>query len=674
MKISLNWLKDYVSFKLTKDELVYRLTMLGLEVEKVHQVKNDTLFELEITPNRPDCLNIIGIAREISAGLNIPLQEPILKKNIKVTNKSLVNIQDKLGCRRYVGIHIENVQIEPSANLIKNRLTALGSRLINNVVDITNFCLMEMGQPLHAFDYDKLAGGKIIVRRAQKGEKIVTLDGVTRELDEHILIIADSKKPVAIAGIMGGKETEVTHETKNVFLESAWFDPILIRRASRRLGLSSDSSYRFERRVDIQGVEKGALRASNLISTLAKGKMTAFSDVCFEKNKKAPVINFSMDDVNAYLGSNIKAGQCRNIFTKLGCKVATTKNGFKVAPPSFRHDLQSSVDLVEEISRVIGFDQLPESLPQIKITSAVSSPRYTFKNTLRKDLAALGLSEIVTYTMYNRRVLEKSNLSHLSGTKIKNPLSSDQEIMRPSLFPSMLDIVLSNFNKGQKNLKLYELGKNYCEGKEKEFISILMTGVRSIDWRLEKKAEIGFFDIKGVVEGLMQKLNGQEISVKEMENPIFAESESIMLFQDDQVIGVLGRIKEDILQDWDIKSNKVYYGELEVEILHSLYKTKKVFQSIIDFPSVQRDISLAVKEDVKFSRIKDIAKRLGSPILNSITFNEEYLGEKILEGYRGVIFSLNYQSTERTLKEDEVNAVHETISQALINDLQAIKR
>ncbi len=674
MKISLNWLKDYVSFKLTKDELMYRLTMLGLEVEKVHSVGSDTVFELEITPNRPDCLNVIGIAREISAGLNVPLKEPMVKKIPKIFKKCSITIQDKSGCRRYVGMIIENVQIASSANFIKERLLSIGSRLINNVVDATNFCLMEMGQPLHAFDLDKLSGRRIIVRRAKKGEKIVTIDGVERELDENILVIADAQKPVAIAGIMGGKETEVTNETKNILLESAWFDPILIRRGSRRLGLSSDSSYRFERGVDIQGVEKGSLRAADLILTSAKGKRSAFSDVSLEKTRKLTAIHFSVNDLNAYLGSSIKMTQCRNIFTKLGCKTTATKNTLKVTPPSFRPDLQNNIDLIEEIARVVGFDQLPESLPQIKMTSALSSQSYTFKNVLRENLTALGLSETITYTMYNRRALEKSNLNHLSGTKIKNPLSSDQEIMRPSLLPSMLEIVLSNFNKGQKDLKLYELGKHYINGKEKDILAVLMTGVRALDWRLEKKPEINFFDMKGVVEGLMQKLNGQKMSVMDEESPVFVEGESITMSQDSKNIGVLGRIKEDILQHWDIKSNKVYYAELEIDYLRNLYNSKRKYQSIVEFPSVQRDISLAVKEDIKFSQIKDIAQKLGSTILSSINFSEEYLGDKIPSGYRGLVFSLTYQSPERTLKEEEVNAVHEAINQALVKDLQVIKR
>ncbi len=674
MKLSLNWLKDYVPVKLSNDELVHRLTMLGLEVEKVHSVGNDTVFELEITPNRPDCLNVIGIAREVSAGLNVNLKSPLLKKTSKISKKTAIQILDKQACRRYIGTIIENVQIASSPSTIKDRLNSIGSRLINNVVDVTNFCLMEIGQPLHAFDYDKLVGGKIIVRRAKKGEKIITIDGVTRELDESILVIADDVKPVAIAGIMGGKETEVTNDTKNILLESAWFDPILIRRASRKLGLSSDSSYRFERGVDYEGVERGLQRATQLILSTTQGKITAYADVALEKGKKPATIVFDLTSLNDALGSNIQAKQCRNILTKLGCTVIGTTSILRVTPPSFRNDLKTPVDLIEEIARVVSFDKLPESLPLIKLTPTVSGSQYKFKKLLRNCLTSLGLSETITFTMYNRRALEKSNLGSLAGTKIKNPLSADQEIMRPSLLPSLLNVVLNNFNQGQKDLQLFEIGKTYISGKEKEMIAVIMVGSKSNDWRLEKKQGVSFYDVKGVAEGIVNKLNDGNIDIREVENSIFENDESGELLQEGKPFGILGKVKSDVLQKWDIKSTKVFYAELYIDELRSLYKEKRSFQSIVEFPSVHRDISLAVKDDIKFAQIKAISTKLGSNILNSVTFTEEYLGDKIPVGYRGVVFSLNYQSPERTLKEDEVNSVHETISQALIKDLQAIKR
>lgn len=674
MKLSVNWLKDYVSFKLKQDELIHQLTMLGLEVEKTHSVGNDTVFELEITPNRPDCLNVIGIAREVSAGLNVSLKEPVIKKFSKPSAKCLIDIQDKQGCRRYIGTVIENVQISSSPAFIKDRLQAIGSRLINNVVDVTNFCLMEQGQPLHAFDLDKLQGKKIIVRRAKKGEKILTIDGVERELDESILVIADEKKPVAIAGIMGGKETEVTDQTKNILLESAWFDPILIRRAARKLSLSSDSSYRFERGVDYDGVEKTSLRATDLILSYAKGEVSSYNDVSLEKPKKSATISLSVAELNAYLGSEIKTAQCKNILTKLGCQVTTAKDILKVAPPTFRNDLKKNVDLVEEIARVVGFDELPENLPQIKITSVISSPVYKFKNLLRQSLVALGLSETITFTMYPRRVLERSNLTGLNADRLKNPLSLDQEIMRPSILPSLLNVALNNFNNGQKELKLFEIGKTYMKGKEKEFIALMLTGTRTNDWRLEKKAVINFFDMKGVVQALVTKISEEEISVASVNNIIFEDEESVEVSVSGKQVGILGRLKEDVLQKWDIKTDHVFYAEIDIEALRSLYKEKKTFKSIPEYPSVQRDISLAIKEDIKFSQVKDIARRLGKDILTSIQFREEYLGDKIGSGQRGIVFSLNYQSASRTLKEEEVASVHEAITQALIKDLQAVRR
>src|SRR3989338_8110711 len=275
MKISYNWLKDYVAVGADAEKLAQRLTMAGLEVEKIENINGDMVFELEITPNRPDCLNHLGIAREVSAIFNKPLKSPKIKAPQSPKIKTDITISDKNDCSRYIGTVIENVRVKETPPWIKERLTAIGIRTINSVVDITNLVLMETGQPLHAFDYDKLAGGKIIVRRAKEGEVITTIDGAERKLHSSILVIADAKKPVAIAGIMGGKDTEVTEMTKNILLESACFDPILIRRAARALGLFSDSSYRFERGVDLDGVNSGSARATDLILELAGGSVTA---------------------------------------------------------------------------------------------------------------------------------------------------------------------------------------------------------------------------------------------------------------------------------------------------------------------------------------------------------------------------------------------------------------
>ena len=437
MKANLSWLKDYVTPGISADKLAYRLTMAGLEVEGVSKVSGDFVFEMEVTPNRADCLSIIGIAREISAILNKKCDYPRPKKSKLPTKKCDIQVLDKTGCSKYMGTVIENITVEKPSLWMKKRLEPLGLRSINNIVDITNFCLIELGQPLHAFDYDKLEGGKIIVRRAKKGEKIVTIDGVTRDLDPSILIIADAKKPVAIAGIMGGKEAEVSAKTKNILLEAAHFDPILIRRASRKLGLSSDSSYRFERGVDCESVELGSERAIHFILNESKGQITKYARVVSKQKKIKKIISVSLSRINAYLGTTLKISQVKNTLAKLGCKVTGSSKTqlLKVEVPTFRPDIKEDVDIIEEVARVIGYDNLPMTLPTVKVNKMVNLPKRKTRDNLRQALVAQGLNEILTYSLINFDHFQKSNQENLKGIKIKNPLSKDQEWLRPSLLP-----------------------------------------------------------------------------------------------------------------------------------------------------------------------------------------------------------------------------------------------
>ena len=380
MKLSLHWLKDYVNVSASPDQLAHRLTMAGLEVEKISDVNGQKVFELEITPNRPDCLNIVGLAREVSVIYGKALKFPKAKKFIVPKKKSDVTIADKDLCGRYIGIVIRNVKVGASPQWLKERIESVGMRSINNIVDIANFCLMELGQPLHAFDLDKLDGHKIIVRRAKSGEALFTIDGDEPKLDPSVMVIADDKRPAAIAGIMGGKDTEVSSSTKNILLESAYFDQGAIRRAGRKLGLSSDSSYRFERGVDRDMVLGGALRAAALILELAGGSVDAYADI-FPNAKKIQrkAVNVSLAGINALLGAEVSLKRCKFIMEKLGCKVSGSKSALKVIPPVFRGDLKAEADIAEEVARVIGFDELPFSIPSIKMSNITTASSWKCK-------------------------------------------------------------------------------------------------------------------------------------------------------------------------------------------------------------------------------------------------------------------------------------------------------
>ncbi|MDD3374164.1 MAG: phenylalanine--tRNA ligase subunit beta [Candidatus Omnitrophica bacterium] len=677
MKINLNWIKDYIDIPNKVDELAHKLTLSGQEVEKIEKINGDTVFELEVTPNRPDCLSFIGLAREFSAILNKNLKKPKIKKIKFLNNKCDITIEDKKDCSRYIGAILTGVKIAQSPLGMQKNLKTIGLRPINNIVDVTNFCLMETGQPMHAFDYDKLKGNKVVVRRAKKGEKIIAIDDVVYDLDPSILVIADEKKPVAIAGIMGGKEAEVTKETKNILLESAYFDPILIRRASRNLALRSDSSYRFERGVDVNVVEAGIKRAVNLIQDLAGGVAFSQKDVYPGKSKKIQKkIDVTTDQINSLLGANLPTTRIKNILKKLECSVSEKKkNCLEVAPPSFRSDITKDVDVIEEIARVVGFDNLPLKMPEIKAQNIVGSQKWIFKKDLSQALTGQGLDEIISYTMVGEKTIENANISFDKEIiQNQNPLTEDQVFMRTDSLPSILNIVSLNIKRGQKNLKLFELGKIYPASGEKDILSIVMTGDRSKDWRSLKKEKIDFYDIKGTVENVLGYFLKEEGCFEKAEICYCQKGQSAEVVFKGKKIGFLGKIDEGVLNRWDIKYQDVFFAQIETSSIFKASQKIEKYKAVCEYPCVVRDISLSLQENISYQKIKDVILRDNEPLLLEVDFVEQYLGEKLEKGHRGVTISLTYQSFQKTLTEQEVQEVHGNICQRIIADLQAIKR
>ena len=677
MKLSINWLKDYISLKTDTDTLVHRLTMAGLEVEQVEKTNNDTVLDMEVTPNRPDCLNMLGLAREAAAIFNKKVLFPKVRKIKFPSKKCSITIEDRDGCGCYIGTVVEAVRIEPAFKAIQSRLTSIGIRSINNVVDITNFCLIETGQPMHAFDYDKLAGSKVIVRRAKKGEKIVTIDEEERELDPSMLIIADEKKPVAIAGVMGGKETEVTSRTKNILLESAYFDPILIRRTSRKLGLSTDSSYRFERGVDFPMVEQGAARALEMILDHAGGNIVQHNKAIAQAKKSSgKTIGLKHKEVESFLGANVAPAQIKNTLKTLGFKVSEKKKGiYSIVPPSFRGDVAIGADIIEEVARIIGYDNLPLDLPTIQPVNVPANPAIQKRKKVREAMIAQGFKEMVTYAMVSKKDLSRSLQENIAKVDVINPLNQDLSIMRPSLLPSLLSRTGFNINRGQIDLKCFELGKVYLPSGEKEVLSIIWTGRQQNDWRKTTKPSVDFYDIKGAAAQALESLGVYDMELTDAEKPFFDDACSAGLAHKGKEIGCCGKIKKEILLQWDIKrGGDVYFAEIEIESLLKQESLLKKYSKVPEFPLVVRDISIAVDKTVVYEDVVAIVKENGGDILQGVDFIEEYLGEKIEKGQKGLVFSLSYQSKNRTLKEEEVSSVHEAITSAIIEKLQATRR
>ena len=681
MKLSLNWLTQYIDHGLTADELSFRLTMAGLEVERVEKVGADTVFEIEVTPNRPDALCMLGLAREVSAIVDRDLNVPARGAYADPAAVD-ITIDNPADCARYIGTRIDGVSVRPFPADKSLFLQAFGNKPIANIVDITNFVLFEFGQPLHAFDFDKLEGGKIIVRRAKKGEKIITLDEVERTLDESILVIADARKPVAIAGIMGGRDTGVTASTKRILLESASFDLGMIRRASRKLGLTSDSCYRFERGIAWKTIEAASNRATDLILELAGGVVTGRRDAV----AKAPAlkqveVSVSLSDIQKLLGAPLDLKRAEKILKRLGCVVAATVDTITVVAPHFRNDIQIKEDVIEEVARIVGYDNLPMSLPQVPaVNIAVDQEKETFNSRLAENFVGLGYNQVVTYALVGGAALARTKYQG-PVIKLQNAMSAEQELMRPTALPNMLIVAAANMNRGQRDLKLFEIGKRYLPcGDTLDFtqgerwtLSVLVSGKREADWRSVKRLPLDLFDIKGAVEEALGRLRVKGCVFTSAEDPAFELGQAAAVNIDGKPAGKAGKVADDILASFDIKKAAVYFAEIDIELARDVVIPRPKFALIEEFPAMVRDISLAVK-DVSFEAIKALCLANGQGLLKRIDFVELYSGDKLEAGFKGYVLSLMYQSSERTLTDVEVNGLHENIAARLVEALGVKRR
>lgn len=673
MKISYNWLKDYVQIKLKPPALAEKLTMAGLEVVSWEEKMGDWIFEIEITSNRPDWLSAIGIAREVAAITGAKLKLPKLSSigyRLSSIDDFEISIQDKKSCPFYSASLIKDVKVTSSPDWLKQKLEAIGLRPVNNIVDITNFCLMETGQPLHAFDSDKISANTIIVRRAKQGETIVTIDGMERKLNPGILVIADAKKPIAIAGIMGGIETEVTEKTKNILLESAYFAPTLIRRASRILGISSESSYRFERNADIENVLPSAKRAVNLIQDLAKGKLIS---ICAQPQKPPKPnprkISLCVDSVENLLGIKITPQKIKSILSSLQFKLTAKKNSFIVRAPSFRQDIQEEADLIEEIARIFGFEKVPQTLAPVKIFSVKKDSQALLKDFSRQFFISSGFNEIISLNLISRGALLKTNLNYQNLAAIENPLSKEQEILAPSLIPGLLNAVKNNLNHNLRDLKLFEVGKNYLADKEFASLAAVICGEKYANWLRASLEKSSFFDLKGAIAAFLERMGISGFEFEIAASAAFKNCASIKI--KDEEIGILGEISDEVLLNWEIKQKGIFLSEINLEKVSQFFKLEKKFTALASFPSVKRDISLVIKDEIPSDAVFKTARQSAGDLLRDLRLVELYSGGQVPAGFKGMTISLEYQSKQRTLTDSEVNLIHDKLCMAFKEKLQA---
>jgi phenylalanyl-tRNA synthetase beta chain len=675
MKLSYNWIKDYVKIKAGAEELAEKLTMTGSEVGAIEKFRDDFVMELEITSNRPDCLNMLGLAREAAAifgsRVESPLQENPKQPDARGKEGALkFEIKDPEMCPRYTARIIKDVKVGESSGKIRERIESMGLRLVNNVVDITNFCLMESGQPLHAFDLDKIKGSKIEVRKAKKGERIVTLDGEERELDPGILVIADAEKPIAIAGVMGGKNTEVTLNTRNILLESAYFDPLSVRRTSRELGLSSDSSYRFERGVDKGAVVPSSVRAAELILGSARGVLGEFYDSGSygEENKEV-----RMDILRAgnILGVVLDEKETATLLERLGMKVRSAEKGvITVAVPSFREDIHREIDLVEEVARIYGYHKVPDTVPvSAPWTEKKSFNRQVLEKTKRL-LCSMGLSEIMTYSMISEKAARNFPALVKDEIKIKNPLSAEQEMLTPHLVDGMLKSIAWNINRGNKDIMFFEAGKSYRRSGEKGkfiepyVISIGMTGVVSRNWK-EGELKSDVYRLKGVVENMASRLRIElNFAAKKIDG--FKNSAKITIKGKES--GFFGEVSRGRLDLYGINQD-VFVAEIDLSEIFSNAVLKGSYCPVQRFPSSFRDVSVLCEKTVTAARIKETAASAGIGIVERIEITDMYEGKQIPDDKKSVTLSVTYGLPDRTLTDQEIEDAHSEIKKTLSSKL-----
>ena len=661
MKVSYNWLKEFVDITETPQQLGTRLTNLGLAVDTLESDSSDSVFELDVATNRPDCLSHFGVAREIAAAYGTALKPPnfeLHEGEKRAREVFSISIVDSDLCPRYCGRYVAGVRIGPSPQWLRDRLEALGVRSINNVADVTNYVMMELGQPLHAFDADLLEGQTIIVRRAELDEKIITLDGIERELNPSELVIADAHRSVALAGVMGGAETEISASTKNVLLESANFDPLSIRKTSRALGLSSEASYRFERGADVEMARYACDRAAALIQAVAGG--TVYREVIdvYPRPRKPVAVNLRRYRIEAFLGASVPDATVEQIFRRLGFKVNNTHEGWNVEVPAHRIDITREEDLLDEIARHYGFDKFPSTLPE---WSGYGSPLATeaAERLLRNQLAALGYSETIPL-VFGDASKEQRFRPNVQPVQLLNPMAEDEAILRTSQVPSMLRTIEWNLNRGIRHMQLYELGKIYRYGGENRSLILAATGVLRPKTVHEPECEFDFFDLKSDVEAILERFN---IQLKSSGNSVPAYYHPGRSFRKGDC-AIFGELHPDYAEEYKFR-HRVYIAEIDVEMLLTS-NDRRIIEAIPKFPSIRRDFSLLLSKSTRYVDVEHAVRSVEIPELVRIEPFDRLETGPFADSKYALAISVTYQSSERTLTDHEVD----NFDKAILNSLR----
>ncbi|MFA5320045.1 MAG: phenylalanine--tRNA ligase subunit beta [Candidatus Omnitrophota bacterium] len=673
MKFSYNWLKDFVDIKADAEALAQKLTMAGHEVGSVEPLDGDFILEAEITSNRADCFCMSGMAREAAAVLGGKFKAPAgffkdMPKISKVSAGFSVSLDSAVDCPLYTATLIKGVKVGPSPEWLRRRLESIGCRSINNLVDITNYALFEWGAPLHAFDLDKLSGGRVNVRRARQGETLVTIDGKKNILTPEILVIADAGRPVAAAGIMGGAESEVSGSTVNVLLEGAIFDPVLVRKGRQLMAAQTEASYRFERGVDAERVRASVERALMLILSICGGS----AEVRVQKGAKIPrrkQVRFSLSRAETLLNIKLPRKLASKILSGLGFTVgksASDPDILTVEVPLYRKDVQQQADLEEEIARIYGYDRIPSVQPPV-VSGLSGLTAWQCVLEIKNLLSGQGFNETVTYSLVDRRSLEFPAEKPGEAIEILNPLSREQEVLRTSVMPGLLRCLAYNLNQKQEELRLFEIADIYyrtasAARNEERVLALAVCGTRRyFNGETFREDSLGPLHIKGVLEMLFAWAGLRDCSFRQ-----HSVGMDISVYAGKERLGEIIIPNKKQAAAADIKNRIVVLAEIKLEpVLRARLSLQKKFRKLPLYPAIIRDISLSLREEIPLREIFTVAVQSGGVLLKEVKLTDIYKGEQISPGHKGLTVSCVYRSEEKTLTEEEIAPVHAGIVDAL---------
>ncbi len=638
----------------------------------IAEIYGDTIFDISLTPNLGHCANVIGVARELAAMTGKQLKHPAVELQEDagpVEDAAAVQINDYTKCPRYACRVIKGVKVGPSPEWLQKKLIACDQRPVNNVVDATNYVLMEMGHPLHAFDYDLLEEGRIVVRTANEGETFITLDEKERKLTADDLLICDGKKPVAIAGVMGGLNSEVHDGTVNVLLESAYFEATGIRRTSKRLGLQTEASRRFERGSDPNQVLLALDRASALIQEISGGGICRGVIDVKEREFPEKVVQCRLPRVNAVLGTKLGMSEVENIFTLLGFGVDWDgKEIFSVTIPTYRVDINIEVDLIEEVARIYGFDNIPKPPARLTSSTMPHAPIFLFEKEIRRRLMAEGLQELLTCDLIGPSMLEAMEgpvMDPENVVKVLNPVSIEQSVLRTSLLPGLLQVAKHNYDNECRNISGFEIGRiHFKEGdqyKEQSMAAVLLMGKRHPGHWERKNDEVDFFDLKGMIESLLVETGVAGYEVQNRELHFFHPGRQCSVHIGGQEIGSLGEIHPAILRRLDLPA-RIYYAEIDLHLLYQLRNNQYQYQPIPAYPASDRDLTITMEENAPVQEIFDAVSSVKSRLLENVSLIDIYRGDNIGAGKKNVTLRFIYRNVKKTVSQEAVDAEHTRIT------------